>query len=116
MLDWYEAGRSKLYLASQVNDLAHWLFVRKGLIALDKIPFQTHLLPPMLPRPGKASDEGEDEIEARWRYLEWWSSEDMFGTECSECGASAVMTEEEDGLYDGRIWCPECGVFDLKEK
>lgn len=91
-LDKYTAGRNVvLYKEADVDDLAHWLRVRKGLMALGVLNQRYPLAP--------TEDEYEAALAGRWDAA------------CPVCGGEAVRDPDT-----GRIWCPEHGVVEPEDE
>ncbi len=87
VLDKYTIGKNVvLYKEEDVNNLAHWLLVRRGLIALGELS-PAHPLTPTKDEYDQAVNEGK------------WDDE------CPQCGGFAVAGEK------GGLWCPKCGVI-----
>ena len=90
-LDKYTAGRNVvLYKEKDVDDLAHWLRVRKGLVVLGVLNQRYPLVP--------TNDEYEAALAGKWDAA------------CPVCGGKAVRDPDT-----GRIWCPEHGVVEQPE-
>ena len=81
-------GRSatQLYRQMDVEHLAHWLLIRRGLIALGHLPHST----PLNPTDGQWSNAVHEG---------WWDAN------CPSCGRYAVGEPLED-----RVWCHDCGA------
>ena len=87
-LDKYTAGRNVvLYKEADVDDLAHWLRVRKGLMALGVLNQRYPLAP--------TEEEYRAALAGQWDAA------------CPVCGGEAVLDPDT-----GRIWCPEHGVVE----
>lgn len=86
-LDHWRIGRVVLYRQQDVDWLAHWMVVRKGLIALGHLPHNAPLNP----------TEGQ-----------WYNAvhEGRWDAQCPQCEGYAVVDPLE-----GPAWCPQCGII-----
>lgn len=75
-----------LYAAEDVDKLAHWLFVRRGLIVLGLLS-------------GNAPLKPDFNVSA-------WFDEGHRDIDCPKCGRPAVADWGTD-----RIWCEKCGIM-----
>jgi len=92
VLDRYQQGKgaATYYKESDVEALARWLFVRRGLIALG-LRRGTY---PKAP----TEEEYRAALAGRWNAT------------CPVCGGQAVKDPDT-----GRVWCPEHGVVEMVE-
>lgn len=79
-----------LYAAGDVSKLRHWLFTRRGLIALGALAVGAPLKPDF--------------------NLAAWFDEGHHDSECPECRGPAIVDRWDAA---GRVWCPEHGVMPL---
>jgi hypothetical protein len=83
---WQVSQSTTLYRKEDVADLAHWLEVRRGMVALGHWPNNTPGVP------------GDGDLYAA-------AQEGYWDVDCPGCGGEAV------GMPDGeRVWCPSCGI------
>lgn len=91
-LDHWQIGRVTLYRQQDVDWLAHWLLVRKGLIALGHLAHNAPLNP----------------TEGQWHQA---VHEGYWDARCPSCQGYAVALPLE-----GPMWCPRCGISDSEDK
>lgn len=96
-LDYYEVGRSRLYLKESVADYRYWRLIQEGLAALGYVSPSPPA--PLLP-PGET-------MKAKRIFLDAWIEEDSYGVECPRCGENAVR----GGTEKNGLWCMLCGII-----
>ena len=92
VLDRYQQGKggATYYKETDVDEMARWLFVRQGLIALG-LRRGTYPKAPM-------EEEYRAALAGKWDAA------------CPVCGGKAVRDPDT-----GRIWCPEHGIVEQPE-
>ena len=83
----YKVGAVRLYLGEDVENISHWLYVRRGLIALGRLEKKSPLVDTGM------MSRANDEIE--------------FSYECPICGGHAVSNPDE---MPPRYWCEKDGI------
>ena len=92
VIDKYTVGRNVvLYKEEDVENMAHWLRARQGLMALGVLSQRYPLAP--------TEDEYEAALAGRWDAT------------CPVCGGEAVKDPDT-----GRIWCPDHGVVEPEDE
>lgn len=79
-------GRVLLFERQSVARMGDWLFARRGLIALGKLPPKSPLRPTM------------GQWDAAWNERQW-------AQVCPVCNGEAVGSDDDD-----LCWCPEHGI------
>lgn len=87
----YKVGAVRLYPKAEVDRIAHWLYIRRGLIALGRLEEKFPLVDKDMM--ARANEENE------------------FTYECPICGGFAVSNPDEMPV---RYWCEKDGIVSLQ--